>query len=582
MKAKRRSMKLKPRVRLQTKMVYRVAGGFTILCLLFFPFTIGNLMHSEKAAAQKGSSGEKPSTEHTASPAIENNTSASVSNQTSTQENHPHASMRVGYVDLTNTGTLYISSGTIVSSEGSFITSATGNTENRGDLYLKGDWTNNGTYTTSLGKIFFWGPSAISVGGSNLTTVYNAEVNNSSPGGVTLLGNMVVSNSLTLTSGKFDLNSNTLTITNAATAGIAYTSGYIYSEKTTNASKVQWNIGSTTGAHVIPFGTSAGVIIPLTINLTAGTIGNVTVSTYPSAADNKPYPVSPDSVLHVRNNSGTDNSANMVDRFWQIDKSGASGTATITFTYADAEAPAAGEASLAAQRYSTSGKGWNAAFPSQSANSATNTVTAPAITTFGPFAIASSATPLPIELISFEAILTPEKTVHLKWSTASELNNDFFTIERMNDDQQIEIVKTVKGAGNSSIILNYETYDEHPMSGVSYYRLKQTDFDGKFDYSEWESIHLKDELNTEPILVENVYPNPFNTGFKVDFTMTESGEVSTELINNNGQLVANNKLQATTGFNSFSFDDVADLPPGVYYLRLIFKESIQRVKLVKN
>jgi hypothetical protein len=563
-------------------MVYRVAGGLAILYLIFFPFTIGNLMQSKNAAAQKGKNENNSDKVELSNTQIDHTTNVVNTAEASTAENHPHASMRVGYVDLTNTGTLFISSGTVVSSEGSFITSATGTTENRGDLYLKGDWTNNGTYTTSTGKIFFWGPSAISVGGTNLTTVYNAEVNNSSPGGVTLQGNMVVSNTLTLTSGKLDLNSKTLTISNAATAGIAYTSGYIYSEKTTNASKVQWNIGSTTGAHIIPFGTSAGVLIPLTINLTAGTIGNVTASTYPTAADNKPYPVSPDSVLHVRNNSGTDNSANMVDRYWQIDKSGASGTATITFTYADAEVPAAGEASLAAQRYSTTGKGWNAAFPSQTANSATNTVTAPAVTTFGPFAIASSATPLPIELISFEAILTPEKTVHLKWSTASELNNDFFTIERMNDDQQIEIVKTVKGAGNSSIILNYETYDEHPMSGVSYYRLKQTDFDGKFDYSEWESIHLKDELNTEPILVENVYPNPFNTGFKVDFTLTESGEVSTELINNNGQLVANNKLQGTSGFNSFSFDDVADLPPGVYYLRMIFKESIQRVKLVKN
>src|SRR5205085_4478887 len=98
-----------------------------------------------------------------------------------------------------------------------------------------------------------------------------------------------------------------------------------------------WNMASTTGAHVFPFGTAGGSYIPYTLNLTAGTIGNVTVSTYPTAVNNTPYPTTPTNVTHVRNSSGVDNSLNTVDRFWEVNRTGASGTVTMTFVATAAE-----------------------------------------------------------------------------------------------------------------------------------------------------------------------------------------------------------------------------------------------------
>ena len=96
-------------------------------------------------------------------------------------------------------------------------------------------------------------------------------------------------------------------------------------------------------------------------------------------------------------------------------------------------------------------------------------------------------TPLPIELLTFSA--TPkESAVLLKWTTASETNNNFFTIERSSNGTEWTEIGSQKGAGNSSTILNYELYDFQPLLGVNYYRLKQTDFDREYTYSVIETV----------------------------------------------------------------------------------------------
>ena len=92
-------------------------------------------------------------------------------------------------------------------------------------------------------------------------------------------------------------------------------------------------------------------------------------------------------------------------------------------------------------------------------------------------------TVLPVELIYFDANCTKEGYVDVSWSTASELNNDYYTIERSRDAISFEEVKEVDAAGNSGNILAYNEKDESPILGTSYYRLKQTDLDGSFSYS---------------------------------------------------------------------------------------------------
>ncbi len=85
--------------------------------------------------------------------------------------------------------------------------------------------------------------------------------------------------------------------------------------------------------------------------------------------------------------------------------------------------------------------------------------------------------PLPIELISFKAKPTKDK-VQITWSTASEINNNYFSIEKSIDGYNYQEIGQVSGAGNSSQTLNYSFFDDNPFHGVAYYRLSQTDYNG--------------------------------------------------------------------------------------------------------
>lgn len=494
---------------------------------------------------------------------------------------HPITMYRVGYVDLTNTGILYISSGTTLASEGSVITSASGNTENNGDLYIKGDFTNNGTFTRDNGKVVFWDLDDQLINGSSSTIFYNVELNKS-PGKATMTSNLEVTNNLNLINGRLDLNGYTLTISNSATSAMSNTNGYVKSELTNNSGKLQWNIGSTTGAHTIPFGTISDVVIPLTLNLTAGTIGNVTASTYPTAANNTPYPVTPDSVHQMRDSLFNDNSANVVDRFWQINKTGGSGTLTVTFTYAPGEEPANGETGLVAQLYNSTMKGWIAPLSSQSANTTNNTVTTPGVSNYGPFALSKNTSTLPIELLNFTAKANNEKHVALNWSAAAEINNDYFTIQRSLDLINIEDLEKINGAGNSSQTQNYHTVDKNPYKGDSYYRLKQTDFDGNVKYYDWRNVTIIDIANKKDLIVDKVYPNPFKDEIKIDYSIFKSGEVSMQLINETGQLIFNDSIQAFEGSNSYVFADDKGLSDGIYYFLIVFNNYKKTIKLIKK
>ena len=114
--------------------------------------------------------------------------------------------------------------------------------------------------------------------------------------------------------------------------------------------------------------------------------------------------------------------------------------------------------------------------------------------------------PLPVSLIDVYAERM-DGTVQLTWITASETNNDYFTIERSSDGIEFTSIGTMKGAGNSNQLLHYQFSDDAPLSGLAYYRIKQTDFDGAFSYSRIVSVDYDDIM--EPLSV-SVFPNPAN------------------------------------------------------------------------
>jgi hypothetical protein len=120
--------------------------------------------------------------------------------------------------------------------------------------------------------------------------------------------------------------------------------------------------------------------------------------------------------------------------------------------------------------------------------------------------ITCAYSPLPIELMSFDAYLD-ERQVQINWSTGSEKDNDFFTVEKSRDGENYEVVQVVNGGGSTSQQQNYAVVDHTPYAGVSYYRLRQTDYNGISATFDPVSVNLHSERE----LVSNIYPNPSNS-----------------------------------------------------------------------
>jgi hypothetical protein len=122
-----------------------------------------------------------------------------------------------------------------------------------------------------------------------------------------------------------------------------------------------------------------------------------------------------------------------------------------------------------------------------------------------PFPITASG--LPVELISFKGELKENNEVLLSWETASELNNDYFDIERKNENNTWETIGKVNGAGNSNTFNTYTFTDDEPMEGENFYRLKQVDYNLESEYTFIIMLNTSTKSNPKDA-VFTVFPNP--------------------------------------------------------------------------
>jgi hypothetical protein len=200
---------------------------------------------------------------------------------------------------------------------------------------------------------------------------------------------------------------------------------------------------------------------------------------------------------------------------------------------------------------------------------------------FRSFLVGSPIYALPIELVSFTARLNNEK-VNLNWVTATEVNNDYFTVERSQDGTNFKTLFTKKGAGNSSTRKNYEMIDPNPLPGYSYYRLKQTDFSGKFSYSRTEAVNNSRSAATNALQIESVSPNPFDSYFEVDFSSKANSNAILTIMNSEGRIIKNERINVIDGNNNYRFEDDLNLKPGIYFV--IIDQGDQRVtkKILKK
>lgn len=120
-----------------------------------------------------------------------------------------------------------------------------------------------------------------------------------------------------------------------------------------------------------------------------------------------------------------------------------------------------------------------------------------------------NCTPLPIELLEFTGINIGQIN-KLSWVTATETNNDLFTVERSSNGYTWEEIGTVDGSGNSSQAIRYSFVDSSPNSGINYYRLKQTDFDGRFEYFNIIAIDNSKSNDIRKITIYDVFGKEYN------------------------------------------------------------------------
>lgn len=160
---------------------------------------------------------------------------------------------------------------------------------------------------------------------------------------------------------------------------------------------------------------------------------------------------------------------------------------------------------------------------------------------------------LPVELVYFDGENNGNSNL-LEWETASEINNEYFLIEKSDKGENFESFATVEGAGNSNTLRSYSYTDQNPYEGITYYRLIQFDFDGKKEV--YKPIAVKSSFNDQPM---SAYPNPTTGNFIL--SNLEKGE-RIVIVNSNGQVIYENVA------NSVSFNiNLSDKPSGFYFIR---------------
>lgn len=173
---------------------------------------------------------------------------------------------------------------------------------------------------------------------------------------------------------------------------------------------------------------------------------------------------------------------------------------------------------------------------------------------------------LPVNFLTFN-VKSDNRQARLDFSTASETNNDYFTVQRSGDALHFENIATIDGAGNSSTEIQYSFTDISPLGGTNYYRIKQTDFDGKFSYSDVRSVSKvtaeKSQLNT--FITDNIL---------VINTPLENYDVT--IFNSWGA-----EVKRYTGMQKNSTFDVHDLRSGVHIIHISYPSRAETFRVVK-
>jgi hypothetical protein len=262
-------------------------------------------------------------------------------------------------------------------------------------------------------------------------------------------------------------------------------------------------------------------------------------------------------------------------RYWNITQSSATGftSATVSITYgADDDVTDPPNLRLA----KSNGGTWENLGGSGSGFPA-GTITSGSFTSFSIFTLANQRgygeNPLPVELVKFEAKIDGDK-VNLAWETASEKDNDFFTVERSKDGVNFETVDHISGKGTTTATQYYKISDYYPLSGISYYRLKQTDYDGSFEYSKLVMVSYEGGFDFL------VYPTIASSYINFKISGNKNDELLLTIYDLKGTQHLQKVISLTNENDIIRIDKLETMPNGMYILNVSNSKMTNTQKFV--
>jgi hypothetical protein len=417
-------------------------------------------------------------------------------------------------------------SGTLSLSSGSTLTT---NAVSNYNINVGGNWTNNGgTFTNTNTTVILNASAAQTIGGTQSTTFNNLTI--STNGANTLLGiATTVTNQLKFTSGNIDATNFSLTINAGAPAitGASASSYIITGNGATTTGKLNINSISASTANLFPIGT-ASYYLPVTVNPGVATGENFSAFVFQGITTNG-----------AANGSGFGSAAltKLLNAVWDVSRTAGTGSATIAFNWSASGLALEGSSfqnfglTIGVSHYT--GGGWQNEVGSGSVTAGTATAS---FTSFSPFSIGQSNSPLAVTLIDFNAVLN-NNIVHLSWSTSIETSQGYFDIEKINNGSDWKSIGKIQAKGSSSQQEGYSFNDANTTSGAVQYRLKIADADGNFTYSPIRTINAPTLKN---ILV---FPNPASSYINI-FVGRSDTDVDIRLFNQFGQVLQTKKIKA--------------------------------------
>jgi hypothetical protein len=372
-------------------------------------------------------------------------------------------------------------------------------------------------------------------------------------GGIHLTTDLRVTKCLTLTIGNIDIWANHMYISPTGYVTGYSAASYIQTESTGELVQQGLGPGATIGKTFFPVGHTFNSYTPVNL-VNNGTSDDFSVKILSD---------------HFANGTtGAASTTDKIDRTWFVEEAIPGGSnVTMTIQWNTAEELSGFDRSLCFISHYTNGV-WDSYVTTPASGSNPWTLTRTDITSFSPFS-PDEGSSLPIRLTHFQA-KQMEQQVQLNWITDSEINNDFFTLERSNDGKAFFEIGRKKGAGNSATRLYYSSIDEQPLKGISYYRLKQTDFDGKYTYSHIESVYFDESKIIEGL---KVYPNP-SKGNDVNIELVSDliQKAYITLRNSLGQELTNDTFDVDKGPNRYTLN-YSMFTEGIYFLEIRTKEG---------